>query len=105
MKSYNLIVFSPLDNTDAILKALGDAGAGKIGDYTHCSNVTRSHGRFLPGKNADPEIGEPGKIEVVEEDRIETTCDEDKLHEVVAALKETHPYEEVPYYLFERIVL
>lgn len=104
MKTYNLIVFAPVDATDKILKAIGDAGAGVIGDYTHCANISSSQGRFLPGKDADPEIGQRGEITTVKENRIESTCTEDKVRAVVRALKQAHPYEEVPYYLFERIV-
>jgi hypothetical protein len=103
MKTYKLITFVPTADTEKVLKALGDAGAGAIGNYTHCSFVSRGHGRFLPGKGANPAIGEVGKIEVVEEDKIETVCTEDKIKEVIKALKEAHPYEEVAYDLLEEV--
>jgi hypothetical protein len=103
MKTYKLITFVPIADTDKVLKALGDAGAGAIGNYTYCSFVSRGQGRFLPGTDANPAIGVVGQIEVVEEDKIETVCSEDKIKDVIEALKEVHPYEEVAYDLLEEV--
>lgn len=92
-----IVTFAPTADADKIRQALGDAGAGKIGDYTYCSYSLIGHGRFTPTSNADPNIGEPGKPEVVEEERIEVVCDRDKAKDVIAALKKVHPYEEVAF--------
>ena len=54
----------------------------------------RGTGRFLPGDGAHPAIGEVGKLEEVEEDRIEVSCADDLVSEVVAAIRSVHPYEE-----------
>lgn len=85
----------PLENADQLRQALGEAGAGKIGEYSFCSFSVTGKGRFKPSENADPHIGEPNKLEVVEEERIEVVCDRSIAKQVIAALKAAHPYEEV----------
>ena len=92
-----LVVFVPISDADKLRKALGDSGAGIIGNYTHCSFSHRGFGRFLPNENANPTIGQPGQFEQVEEERIETLCERSKLKAVIKAMKEVHPYEEVAF--------
>lgn len=90
-----VVVFVPVDHADQVRQAAGAAGAGKIGDYTFCSFSSTGVGRFLPGPGANPTIGQVGRTEEVAEERIELTCRQDCLQEVVAAIKAAHPYEEV----------
>jgi hypothetical protein len=97
MKKFKVVVFTPVEYTQKVLVAMGDVGAGIIGDYFNCSFTSRGTGRFLPGENAKPFIGETGKLEEVEEDRIELLCTEDKIEQVIVAMKAVHPYEEVAY--------
>lgn len=73
---------------------LGDSGAGLIGEYHHCSISIDGVGRFIPGENAQPFIGEIGVPEKVIEERIETPCNKSDLKEIIKAVKEAHPYEE-----------
>ncbi len=94
-KKYKIVVFVPLDHADAVRQAIGEAGGGKLGNYSFCSFSTRGVGRFLPNEGARPAIGEVGKLEQVEEERIEVTCTEDVRDAVIAAIKNVHPYEEV----------
>lgn len=91
---YKLVIYAPLSDAKAIRQALGDAGAGKIGNYTHCTFSVRGVGRFRPEEGANPHIGEVGKLEEVEEERIETVCSAEVLQEVLAAVRSAHPYEE-----------
>ena len=90
-----IVVFVPESHADAVREAIGGAGAGKIGGYTFCSFSSKGVGRFLPGDNTHPTIGEVGKFESVVEERIEVVCEKELLPQVVAAIKEVHPYEEV----------
>ncbi|MCX6784360.1 MAG: YqfO family protein [Candidatus Komeilibacteria bacterium] len=92
-----IVVFVPESHAEKVRQAMGDAGAGVIGNYTHCSFSSKGQGRFLPQVGAHPAIGEVGKFELVEENRIEMTCDREKLQEVVAAMKQAHLYEEVAF--------
>lgn len=97
MSRVKITTFVPLDAADKVRKALGEAGAGKIGDYSFCSYAVVGTGRFLPSHDADPTIGEPGKFQEVEEERVEVVCDRSKAKDVIKALKQTHPYEEVAF--------
>lgn len=97
MKTYKLVTFVPISHADAVREAMGKAGAGKIGNYTYCSFSSRGVGRFLPGDGANPAIGEIGKPEEVEEERIEVPCSEETIDAVIDAMKSVHPYEEVAY--------
>ncbi len=54
----------------------------------------RGIGRFLPGDDAHPAIGEVGRLEEVEEERIEVNCADELVTDVVAAIRAAHPYEE-----------
>jgi hypothetical protein len=95
-KAYKIVVFVPETHTDQVRLALGEAGAGKIGNYTFCTFTSKGFGQFKPEEGAHPAIGEVGTLETVAEERIEVTCDMDILETVVSAIKEAHPYEEVP---------
>jgi hypothetical protein len=89
-----LVAYAPATHTDLVLAAIGDAGAGRIGNYSHCSFVSPGTGRFTPQAGAEPFLGDVGKPEKVAEDRIECVVEEPFLEGVVAALRAAHPYEE-----------
>ncbi len=95
-----LAVYVPIEQTDKVLAALGDAGAGFIGEYSHCSFSTQGTGRFLPGSNAKPFIGEKGKMEEVSEVKIETIYPESLEKKIVSAMIKSHPYEEPAYDIY-----
>lgn len=90
-----LVVFTPISHADIVRKALGEAGAGKIGNYDLCSFSSRGVGRFRGNDKSNPTIGEAGKYEEVEEERIEVVVPREILDEVVKKIKAVHPYEEV----------
>ncbi len=56
-------------------------------------------------KGTDPAIGEPGREQRVSELRVETVVPTELAAEVVAALKEAHPYEEVAFELYPLVDL
>lgn len=90
-----IVVFVPEENADAVRTALGKAGAGEIGEYSFCSYSIKGVGRFKPGDDAKPHIGSAGKIEEVNEERIEVTCEKNQAANIIKAMKDVHPYEEV----------
>ena len=94
-ENIKLVVFVPFAYADAVRAAMGKAGAGKIGNYSFCSFSCRGIGRFKPDDGAHPAIGEVGKSEEVEEERIEVVCTRENLAAIVEAIKKVHPYEEV----------
>jgi dinuclear metal center YbgI/SA1388 family protein len=96
-KYLKLVVFVPVDHQQAVTTALGNAGAGWIGNYSDCTFRTEGTGTFLPRVGSNPYIGTQGKVEQVAEVRIETIVPMEKLSAVVKAMKQVHPYEEVAY--------
>jgi len=100
MGKLKIVVFSPTTHADIIRKAMGDAGAGKIGNYSHCSYSVDGVGRYKPLQGAKPFIGEVGNDEEVSEEKIEFVCDREKAKDVIAAMKKVHPYEEVAFDIY-----
>ena len=92
-----LVIFTPISHADIVRKALGEVGAGKIGNYDFCSFSSRGVGRFRGNEQSNPAIGEVGQYEAVEEERIEVIVPREILEKVIQAIKEVHPYEEVAY--------
>jgi len=90
-----LVVFVPEENADEVRQALGEAGAGKIGEYSFCSYSIKGVGRFKPSENANPHIGSAGKMEEVNEERIEVACEKEQAADIIQVIKDVHPYEEV----------
>ncbi|OFI38505.1 hypothetical protein BIU82_04070 [Arthrobacter sp. SW1] len=89
-----LVVYVPLEHSEQLIAAIGDAGAGRLGDYSHCAFTTPGTGRFTPLPGAEPFIGAVGEAEQVPELRVECVVEEDVLDGVIRALRAAHPYEE-----------
>jgi dinuclear metal center YbgI/SA1388 family protein len=94
------VVFVPPENADSLRAALFAAGAGRIGDYSHCSWSTTGTGQFLPLPGADPAIGVVGAVERVGEDRVEVIAPAGIRAGVLTALRGAHPYEEPAFDVF-----
>jgi dinuclear metal center YbgI/SA1388 family protein len=99
-KLIKLVVYVPEEDAHRLREALGNAGAGAIGDYSHCSFSANGTGRFLPGESTNPHIGEQGRLEAVGETRIETIFPKSLERKVISAMIKAHPYEEVAYDLY-----
>jgi len=95
----------PVVDGDKVRQAMGDAGAGKQGNYAYCSGSHPIKGRFLPLAGARPAIGKVGEPEVVDEEVIEMLCHKDLVEKVVEAIKSVHPYEEPAIDIIPRLEL
>jgi len=98
-----IVVFVPKTHADIVRQAMGNAGAGRIGNYSHCSYTVDGFGRYQPTDGAKPFIGEVGKFEEVLEERIECVCDRDKVKQVILATRKVHPNEEVYFDIYPLI--
>ncbi|NQZ76917.1 MAG: Nif3-like dinuclear metal center hexameric protein [Ekhidna sp.] len=94
-----LTFFVPKDHTDSVLDATYEAGAGKIGNYDRCSFKVEGIGNFRGNEHSNPTIGQQGEDESVEETRCEILVHKHHLNGVLNAMKKSHPYEEVAYYV------
>ena len=96
-RTVKLVVFVPADKVDAIANAMFDSGAGRIGDYTHCSYRLEGHGTFFGHEATSPTIGQRGRLERIEETRLESIVPAKDLPAVLAAMRKVHPYDEPAY--------
>jgi len=94
-----LVTFIPKENAGDVMNALHKAGAGKIGNYKNCSFQVIGEGTFMATPEAQPYIGQINEQERVEEVRAEVIFPKYLAATLVNALKQSHPYEEVAYYL------
>lgn len=94
-----LVTFVPVNDQQQVLSALFDAGAGQVGNYANCSFTTQGIGGFTPQDGADPFQGAIGKQEQVDESRIEVLLPSHLENQILDALRKSHPYEEVAFYL------
>jgi len=99
--NYKLVVFVPVKSVAEVSDAIFAAGAGSIGNYSHCGFGTEGEGTFLPHKGAKPAIGKRGRLEKVEEIRFETIVPAARLNSVVSAMKNAHPYEAPAFDVFK----
>ena len=90
-----LVVFVPEESVDGVMVALSEAGAGVIGDYTECTFRTRGTGTFRGGDETNPFLGESGRLEKVDEVRIETVVAGHLAGRAAEAATAAHPYEEI----------
>jgi len=95
-----LVVFVPVDDKDAVLEAMFEAGAGKVGEYDECSFQLRGTGTFRGSENSNPTVGEQGVREDADEIRVEVLLESHRLPAVLSAMIETHPYEEVAHDIY-----
>lgn len=100
-KKYKVVTFVPEAHVDKVRNAICEAGGGNIGEYSYCTFQSPGTGTFLPSSTAAPFIGTIGKINKESELRLETLVPADSLLKAIAALKKTHPYEEVAYDVYE----
>ena len=98
---YKLAVYVPKTHVDAVRIAIGNAGAGHLGNYKECSFSIEGEGRFKPCEGANPYIGKEGGLESVHEIKIETIVTQRVLGGVISAMLKAHPYEEVAYDLYK----
>lgn len=94
---YKLSFFVPAEHLEEVKQALFDVGVGKIGDYDSCCWQTLGEGQFRPLAGSDPHIGTLNTVEHLPEWKVEMVCSNELIYVAVATLKQSHPYEEVAY--------
>ncbi|NLM44738.1 MAG: Nif3-like dinuclear metal center hexameric protein [Clostridiales bacterium] len=100
-KLFKIVVYIPEGFEDKILEEMSKVGAGFIGNYSNCSFRVKGTGTFQPMEGTNPYIGQINRLEKVNEYRLETIVSESKLNQVIKAMLNAHPYEEVAYDIYE----
>jgi len=96
-----LVTFVPETHLSAVRDAVCDAGAGVIGEYTHCSFSVAGTGTFRPSGDAQPYSGARHRLNEEPERRFEVLVPEMRISSVIKALLKAHPYEEAAYDLVQ----
>lgn len=97
---FKIEFYVPEEQLQAVKQAMFAAGAGRVGDYDCCAWQVRGEGQYRPGAGSNPFKGERDRLETVDEYKVEMVCSAECLEAAVAALKTSHPYEEVAYSVF-----
>ena len=92
-----LAVYVPNNHLCSVRDAVFEAGGGHIGLYSNCSFSSEGMGTFLPNDGSAPFSGKLNELSTEKEQKLETILPNFKLNEVIAAMKLSHPYEEVAY--------
>ncbi len=92
--------FVPEAQLERVAAAMFAAGAGRIGDYEQCSYRSAGEGTFFGTESTNPKVGRKGRMEKVSEVRLEMIAPQERLPEIVAALRRSHPYEEPAFDLY-----
>lgn len=92
-----LITYCPHEHAEKIRKAMFEAGAGSIGNYSECSFSLDGLGTFKANDGANPFIGEIGVRKHEAETRIELVYPANLESQILSSLHKAHPYEVVAY--------
>ncbi|HVS36567.1 MAG TPA: Nif3-like dinuclear metal center hexameric protein [Gemmataceae bacterium] len=99
-RSCKVVVFTPEKDLAAVSDAMFAAGAGRIGQYSECSFRLLGTGTFFGSEATNPTVGQKGRREEAAEWRLEAVCPERHADAVIAAIRQTHSYEEPAYDVF-----
>lgn len=94
-----LEVYVPTDSAEKLRNALFVAGAGNIGFYDECSFTIQGDGTFRPLEGSNPVTGTHNERENANEVLLSVIFEDYKKHQILFAMKQNHPYEEVAYQL------
>ncbi|WP_373892831.1 Nif3-like dinuclear metal center hexameric protein [Virgibacillus natechei] len=97
---YKIAIYVPSSHVNEVREAFNTGGAGHIGNYSHCTFQSAGQGTFKPLEGTNPYIGNYNELEKVDEFKLESIVQEEKLPQVIRAIIDAHPYEEPAYDIF-----
>lgn len=99
-----IVVYVPASHVEEVKQSMFAAGAGRIGEYSHCAWQVLGRGQFLPAARANPYIGKAEELAHVDEYRVEMVCEDALVDNVITAMRAAHPYEEPAYHAYPSMV-
>ena len=102
---YLISFYVPETHLKKVKNALYEKGAGRFKNYDYCSWQTKGRGQFRPLEGSKPFLGESGKIQRLDEYKVEMICRDSILIDVLETLLKVHPYEEPAYHAVKTITL
>ena len=92
---FKLSFYTPVADQAKVHQAVCEAGAGMIGNYYNCGFSIEGKGTFTPNEFANPTLGQAHVPTELTEVKMEYVVSREKVHAVLDAAKNAHPYEEV----------
>ena len=89
-----LEIYLPSSCLDAVLEALHEAGAGRVGRYDHVASWAPVEGCWRPLPGSDPYDGAVDSLCRGREYKLEMRCPAQTVPQALAAVRAVHPYEE-----------
>ena len=96
-----LVTYTVPENADKVRKALGEAGAGTIGNYDNCSFNSEGFSTYQGNENSNPTVGNKGELTKTDEIKIEVVFEKQLQSKILKALFTNHVYEEVAYEIYD----
>ncbi|MET1079890.1 MAG: YqfO family protein [Pseudomonas sp.] len=90
---YKLCFYVPDTHLESVKGAVFGAGAGRVGTYDHCCWQSLGRGQFRPLEGSQAFLGQVGRLEEVAEWKVELVVADELIHDVVKALRASHPYQ------------
>lgn len=94
---YKLCFYVPDSHLEPVKEAVFGAGGGRLGNYDQCCWQALGQGQFRALAGSNPTLGEQGRLERVDEWKVELVVADEHIHTAIKALKQTHPYETPAY--------
>jgi len=91
---FKLVTFVSPDDLPKVRESLFSAGAGRYGPYSRCSFSSPGKGTFYGEKGTKPAYGRAGRMEEIDEERLEVVVPFDRVGRAISALRKVHPYEQ-----------
>ncbi len=94
---HKLTTHIPPHHAEEVKKSLFEAGAGTVGNYTDCSFSTDGISTHKGNDASNPVVGKKGVLFSDKEVELSVTYESKNERAILAALKQSHPYEEIAY--------
>ena len=96
-----LVTYTVPENAEKIRLALGEAGAGTIGNYDNCSFNSEGFSTYQGNEDSNPTVGNKGELTQTDEIKIEVVFEKHLQSKILKTLFVNHVYEEVAYEIYD----
>lgn len=100
---YKVEIYIPASHVEALIHALTEIGACRLGNYDHVASFSPIKGCWRPLEGANPYDGQIGELTYGEEMKVETICPEHLHHKAINVIRSIHPYEEPLFHFIKRV--
>lgn len=94
---YKVAFYVPKSHLEIVKEAMFAVGAGRYKGYSRCAWQIMGQGQFYPEAESSPSIGEKEVLVTVHEYYVSMVCDRKIIDDVMTAMRQAHPYEQVAY--------